>query len=113
MAYIEIYNEKLNDLLSREAKEVKIREDYHGNIIVTSTEVVVTNTDEILEKLQYGNRNRQTGETNMNERSSRGHAIFKIVNKLLSYMCKSKLNLCRSLSQQLLSLEEDQLKLPL
>lgn len=78
MSYIEIYNEKLHDLLDKNNKNIKIQEDASGNITVSSNKIVVKSAEDILTLMKKGNKIRQIGETNMNERSSRSHTIFRI-----------------------------------
>ncbi|KAI8883227.1 kinesin-domain-containing protein [Backusella circina FSU 941] len=83
VSFIEIYNEELNDLLNlapvEERPPVTIREDTKGTIYWTGVkEVSVYNTDDVLNYLEQGTRNRATGSTDMNEKSSRSHAIFTV-----------------------------------
>ena len=42
------------------------------------TEQVTTDAAQILQCMMEGDKNRQVGSTNMNERSSRSHSIFRI-----------------------------------
>ncbi|NXH17070.1 KIF27 protein, partial [Bucco capensis] len=81
VSYIEVYKEELRDLLELEtsAKELHIREDEKGNtVIVGAKEFKVECTDEVISLLESGNAARHTGTTQMNEHSSRSHAIFTI-----------------------------------
>lgn len=79
IGYIEIYNEKIFDLLEEKRPEiVKIHETGPGEVSVNQREVMATSEEEILEHYEIGNRNRRFAETNMNERSSRSHTIFRI-----------------------------------
>lgn len=78
VGYIEIYNEKIYDLLDGgKADSVKLYETA-GEVNVKQLELVATSEEEIIEYYERGNKWRRTGETNMNERSSRSHTIFKI-----------------------------------
>lgn len=78
VGYIEIYNEKIFDLLKPERPEVsKIREN-NGTPQVDQQELVSTNIDEIMQHYDNGNKMKKVGETGMNERSSRSHTIFRI-----------------------------------
>ena len=80
IGYIEIYNEKVFDLLDPNKCEiVKCRENLQNEVIVDQTEIVVMRPSDILEKFDQGNRNRRVEETNMNDQSSRSHALFRIV----------------------------------
>ncbi|CAB4042382.1 kinesin KIF27, partial [Paramuricea clavata] len=80
-SYIEIYMEEVRDLLDLETstKDIHIREDEHGNTVITgATEQVVETADEALSCLDAGAAGRHVGSTNMNEHSSRSHAIFTL-----------------------------------
>ncbi|KAF9580607.1 hypothetical protein BGW38_002675, partial [Lunasporangiospora selenospora] len=81
VSFVEIYNEDLIDLLVKGdfRPPVTIREDTKGNIYWTGVqEVVVTSVEEVIHLLWFGSQNRQTHSTEMNEKSSRSHAIFSI-----------------------------------
>ncbi|XP_022368354.1 kinesin-like protein KIF27 isoform X3 [Enhydra lutris kenyoni] len=81
VSYIEVYKEDLRDLLELETsmKDLHIREDEKGNtVIVGAKECQVESADEVMSLLEMGNAARHTGTTQMNEHSSRSHAIFTI-----------------------------------
>lgn len=79
IGYIEIYNEKIFDLLDEKKQECqKIHEAVAGEVMVNQREIVAISEEQILENYNRGNRMRRTGETNMNELSSRSHSIFRI-----------------------------------
>ncbi|KAF9982840.1 hypothetical protein BGZ75_005692 [Mortierella antarctica] len=81
VSFVEIYNEDLIDLLAKGEfrPPVTIREDAKGNIYWTGVqEIVVTSVEEVIHLLWFGSQNRQTHSTEMNEKSSRSHAIFSI-----------------------------------
>ncbi|KAI7818010.1 P-loop containing nucleoside triphosphate hydrolase protein, partial [Gamsiella multidivaricata] len=81
VSFVEIYNEDLIDLLVKGdfRPPVTIREDTKGNIFWTGVqEIVVTSVEEVIHLLWFGSQNRQTHSTEMNEKSSRSHAIFSI-----------------------------------
>ncbi|XP_075454996.1 kinesin-like protein KIF27 [Ascaphus truei] len=81
VSYIEVYKEELRDLLELETnmKDLHIREDEKGNtVIVGAKECQVESADEVLSLLQAGSAARHTYTTQMNEHSSRSHAIFTI-----------------------------------
>ncbi|KAK0182718.1 hypothetical protein PV327_000826 [Microctonus hyperodae] len=78
VSYIEIYNERINDLLDTKKADLKIKEDCHGHIIIDCKEEVANSPECILRAMKKGDKNRRIGETNMNERSSRSHTIFRI-----------------------------------
>jgi DNA uptake protein ComE-like DNA-binding protein len=75
ISFIEIYNEKVFDLLSVHNKNpLSIK----GFSVCGFDKVRVHNTFEALLHLKNGGRNRHTGETKQNLSSSRSHAIFTI-----------------------------------
>lgn len=81
---LEIYNENVFDLLSKEgiqaAKNIVIRENEAGDTVTTGlTEISVNSADETAAALIRGLSSRQTASTAMNARSSRSHAIFSII----------------------------------
>uniref|UniRef100_A0A8C6QE36 Kinesin family member 27 n=1 Tax=Nannospalax galili TaxID=1026970 RepID=A0A8C6QE36_NANGA len=81
VSYIEVYKEDLRDLLELETsmKDLHIREDEKGNtVIVGAKECQVESMDEVMSLLEVGNAARHTSTTQMNEYSSRSHAIFTI-----------------------------------
>ena len=82
-SYIEVYNEVLRDLLAApDAKNgaVQVREDAHKRVYVDgATEEIVTDAAGIVSLLARGDAARSVGATAMNERSSRSHAVFRIV----------------------------------
>ncbi|CAO3662344.1 unnamed protein product [Rhizopus stolonifer] len=83
VSFIEIYNEDLHDLLNsappEESPPITIREDTKGNIYWTGVkEVQVSSAEDVLFFLEQGTQNRATGATDMNEKSSRSHAIFSV-----------------------------------
>ncbi|XP_061483012.1 kinesin-like protein KIF27 isoform X2 [Rhineura floridana] len=81
VSYIEVYKEELRDLLELETslKYLQIREDEKGNtVIVGAKDCQVESVDEVMSLLETGNAARHTGTTQMNEHSSRSHAVFTI-----------------------------------
>ncbi|XP_045154564.1 kinesin-like protein KIF27 isoform X3 [Echinops telfairi] len=81
VSYIEVYKEELRDLLELEpsSKDLHIREDEKGNTVIAGAkECPVESADEVMSLLEMGNAARHTGSTQMNEHSSRSHAIFTI-----------------------------------
>ncbi|XP_034491055.1 kinesin-like protein KIN-7I isoform X2 [Drosophila innubila] len=78
VGYIEIYNEKIYDLLNKKNQDLKIFES-NGMVNVNCEECIITTEEDLLQFLCMGNKERTVGETNMNERSSRSHAIFRII----------------------------------
>lgn len=59
--------------------DLKVREE-NGRIFVNNcTERVTNSVKQMLDAMSKGEKNRSIGITNMNDRSSRSHTIFKIV----------------------------------
>ncbi|XP_037926413.1 kinesin-like protein KIN-7I [Hermetia illucens] len=79
VGYIEIYNEKIFDLLDKKNQDLKIHETATGEVSVNCTESIIRSEEDMLHHLYTGNKARRIGETSMNERSSRSHAIFRII----------------------------------
>ena len=76
VSYIEIYMEKIRDLLdpTRDNLQIKKKETEIG--IDGATEVYISSIDEIMDTLHIGARNRAQASTNMNATSSRSHSVF-------------------------------------
>ena len=79
VSYMEIYNEKVRDLLNPAAQneELKVRNDAKKGFFVECQEVVCSNDEQIYSMLDAGNTLRTTAATLMNAASSRSHAIFR------------------------------------
>jgi kinesin family protein 5 len=79
VSYIEIYLEKIRDLLNPTKDNLRIRDcSYKGVWIQGLTEEYVSDMNDITKIIEWGNENRSTAETKMNEKSSRSHALFQI-----------------------------------
>ncbi|KAK6751133.1 hypothetical protein RB195_002854 [Necator americanus] len=79
-SYLEIYQEELRDLLSKDDRvklELKEKADI-GVYVKDLTTFLTKSVEEIQRVMSVGNANRSVGRTNMNEHSSRSHAIFII-----------------------------------
>ncbi|NWR82831.1 KIF3B protein, partial [Furnarius figulus] len=79
-SYLEIYQEEIRDLLSKDqSKRLELKERPDTGVFVKDLTTVVTKSvKEIEHIMNLGNQNRSVGATNMNEHSSRSHAIFQI-----------------------------------
>ena len=83
LAYIEIYNEKLKDLLSAAPTttaaaalpQLKIREGPHGVYIENVTEHYLSSYQQTLQLLALGAERRAVSSTMMNSESSRSHSV--------------------------------------
>jgi kinesin family protein 5 len=79
VSFLEIYLEKLRDLLNPNNKEIKIRETRDGDIYVEGLkEVYVGSFDDVLTLIAKGQKHRVTAETKMNQYSSRSHSLIII-----------------------------------
>ncbi|KAI6175289.1 Kinesin-like protein [Aphelenchoides bicaudatus] len=79
-SYLEIYQDEIRDLLNKDSKkrlELKERPDT-GVYVKDLTSFVTKSVQEIKHVMKVGNENRSVGQTNMNEYSSRSHALFII-----------------------------------
>jgi hypothetical protein len=78
ISFVEIYAEKLRDLLNPEEKNVGLRQwgANQSPTITNLSEKAVDSAEKALLFLELGNRNRIVHSTNLNDRSSRSHAIF-------------------------------------
>ena len=79
-SYLEIYQEEIRDLLSKDQTsrlELKERPDV-GVYVKDLSSFVCKSIKEIEHVMSCGHKNRSVGATNMNEHSSRSHAIFII-----------------------------------
>ncbi|KAF4128893.1 Kinesin motor domain [Phytophthora infestans] len=102
-SYLEIYNEEIRDLLSKDPKNaLDLKENADSGVYVKGlTAHVVKDAAEIDHVMQTGKKNRSVGATLMNQTSSRSHSIFTIVVECLSegsadgkdHVCVGKLNL--------------------
>ncbi|XP_043063567.1 osmotic avoidance abnormal protein 3 [Drosophila ficusphila] len=83
ISYLEIYNENIRDLLIRNKGTNIINHSLKeipgiGVSVPTLSTYPVTNAQQCYDWLNFGNENRVTGATLMNEKSSRSHTIFTI-----------------------------------
>jgi len=88
VSYLEIYNEKINDLLSGPTangqntpqEEIKLREDSKRGVYATPLkEEIVQSPTQLLRVIARGDNSRRVGSTQFNARSSRSHAVVQIV----------------------------------
>jgi len=99
VSYFEIYNEKIRDLLlsgdaegntssssssssiinkKKREEHVKIRINAFGDIVVNIIQKKVYSAEDIIELLIEGNSHRTVAVTDINEKSSRSHSVFRI-----------------------------------
>ncbi|KAK3244409.1 hypothetical protein CYMTET_45974, partial [Cymbomonas tetramitiformis] len=80
VSYMELYNEEIKDLLLPSKCKLQVHEDNERGIYVAGLhEEIVTSPEQVLTLMDKGEHNRHVGETNMNQRSSRSHTIFRMV----------------------------------
>eukprot|EP00755_Sulcionema_specki_P026765 Sspe_Gene.1713::Locus_570_Transcript_2_3_Confidence_0.333_Length_2050::g.1713::m.1713/K10401/KIF18_19; kinesin family member 18/19 len=79
LAYFEIYNETIRDLLSEEPRPLELREGEKGAKVTGLTWWHPEDAAEVLKLISIGSSRRVKGETNANEASSRSHAVLQIV----------------------------------
>lgn len=104
VSYVEVYNERIRDLLSDETddseashgtpnsqiqikqslpetegpEQVTIRTTATGDIQLSAKQLEVTTVDQVLNLLIVGNSYRVTASTDRNQHSSRSHAVFRL-----------------------------------
>lgn len=78
LSYIEIYNEKIRDLLDLRKTDLKIREQNNSVWVEDATEHYVSSFAAVLELMAQGQSNRAIASTNMNLESSRSHSVFML-----------------------------------
>ena len=83
VSFMEIYNEKLSDLLQLDTKEreksLKIQDTKDDDVNIDGLiERPVETTEDVIKAMEDGQALRHTAGTSMNERSSRSHTIFRI-----------------------------------
>jgi len=85
-SYVEVYNDRLNDLLGSK-QNLQMRERPGAGIVVEGlVHEMVTGSRELMHQLAKGNAKRVVAAMKMNPRSSRGHAIFTVyVKEILAY----------------------------
>ncbi|EGR31783.1 kinesin motor domain protein [Ichthyophthirius multifiliis] len=75
--FLEIYNEKIHDLLDPTKSNLAIKEDkIKGIYVQDATEAFVLKTHDLMKVMKQGAENRSVAATRMNENSSRSHSIF-------------------------------------
>ena len=91
VSYLEIYNEKINDLLSppviggigpgaAQPEEIRLREDSKRGVYASPLrEEIVQSPTQLLRVIARGDHSRRTRSTQFNAQSSRSHAVVQIV----------------------------------
>lgn len=91
VSYLEIYNEKIHDLLkpameagigpgASQPEEIKLREDPKRGVFASPLkEEIVQSPTQLLRVIARGDQSRRTRSTQFNAQSSRSHAVVQIV----------------------------------
>ncbi|XP_026989078.2 kinesin-like protein KIF13A isoform X2 [Tachysurus fulvidraco] len=82
VSYMEIYNEKVRDLLDPKGSRQSLKVREHkvlGPYVDGLSQLAVTSFQDIECVMSEGNKSRTVAATNMNEESSRSHAVFSII----------------------------------
>uniref|UniRef100_A0A8B9LGE6 Kinesin family member 13B n=1 Tax=Astyanax mexicanus TaxID=7994 RepID=A0A8B9LGE6_ASTMX len=82
VSYMEIYNEKVRDLLDPKGSSQALRVREHkvlGPYVDGLSRLAVTSYKDIESLMSEGNKSRTVAATNMNEESSRSHAVFNLI----------------------------------
>ncbi|XP_075454796.1 kinesin-like protein KIF13B isoform X2 [Ascaphus truei] len=82
VSYMEIYNEKVRDLLDPKGSRQSLKVREHkvlGPYVDGLSKLAVACYKDIESLMSEGNKSRTVAATNMNEESSRSHAVFNII----------------------------------
>ncbi|XP_037926224.1 kinesin-like protein KIF13B isoform X3 [Hermetia illucens] len=82
VSYMEIYNEKVHDLLDPKPNKhsLKVREhNVLGPYVDGLSQLAVTCYEDVDKLMTEGNKSRTVAATNMNAESSRSHAVFSLI----------------------------------
>jgi kinesin family protein 5 len=76
-SYLQVYKEKIGDLLDPSKNNLQVREDPRSGVYVDGlTQAYVSSMDEVMGVLLKGDSSRAVAATNMNAVSSRSHSVF-------------------------------------
>ncbi|KAF9162990.1 kinesin-like protein Klp8 [Actinomortierella ambigua] len=94
VSYMEIYCERVRDLLNPKNKgHLKVREHPSlGPYVEDLSKLIVTSFQDIEHLMDEGNKARTVAATNMNETSSRSHAVFTVLLTQKRYDIETKLD---------------------
>ncbi|KAK9474735.1 uncharacterized protein V1510DRAFT_405815 [Dipodascopsis tothii] len=80
VSYMEIYMEKVKDLLQPQNDNLPVHEEKSKGVYVKGlSKLYVSSVKEVFDVMRQGNSARSVASTNMNNESSRSHSIFAIV----------------------------------
>ncbi|KAG2014032.1 kinesin [Coprinopsis cinerea AmutBmut pab1-1] len=94
VSYIEIYNEKVRDLLNpKNTGNLRVREHpIYGPYVEDLSKLVVSTYEEMMNLMDEGNKARTVAATNMNETSSRSHAVFTLLLTMKRHDVETKMD---------------------
>jgi len=79
VSYVEIYNEKIRDLLEPSNQDLRVREHREKGVYIDeASRPYVGSPEEVLQLMAQGHLNRAVTSTGMNAQSSRSHAVFML-----------------------------------
>ncbi len=79
VSFLEVYNEKVYDLLSEDMQALQVLEDTNHRVCVRNiSKIRVTSPDELLALVAIGMRQRVSSENHVHMHSSRSHAILQV-----------------------------------
>ncbi|XP_056617812.1 kinesin-like protein KIF13A isoform X3 [Triplophysa dalaica] len=82
VSFMEIYNEKVRDLLDPKGSRQSLKVREHkvlGPYVDGLSQLAVTSFEDIESLMSEGNKSRTVAATNMNEESSRSHGVFSVI----------------------------------
>ncbi|CAJ1360312.1 unnamed protein product [Effrenium voratum] len=84
-SYLEIYNEEIRDLLSKNPKQkLELKDHPEGGVFVKDlTVMIVKGVTDLQQVMEVGQKNRSVASTLMNNESSRSHSIFTVTVEIL------------------------------
>lgn len=77
-SYVEVYNERVRDLLRAGSPELKVRDCANGSLAVDAMQEKIYSYSDAIRVLHIGKRRRVAGITTMNAHSSRSHALLSL-----------------------------------
>ena len=79
VSFVEIYLDRVRDLLNPDSVSLKLREEKGGSVMIEGArEAYCICEEDMLSVMQEGSVNRAVSSTKMNEDSSRSHSVFTI-----------------------------------
>nr|XP_055173476.1 kinesin-like protein KIF18A isoform X3 [Nyctereutes procyonoides] len=108
VSYLEVYNEQIRDLLVNSGP-LAVREDAQKGVVVQGLTLhQPKSSEEILQLLDSGNKNRTQHPTDMNATSSRSHAVFQLKSNVLNLNnhITQYVKICNEQKKEILMLKE-------